>query len=233
LLYTKLIICLINEGGLNEEISNSFLSILFTSLFISTQVFGTNNISIDIGSAYLKPDKTYNITVKDAPGTRLNLYTNDKNPISAVVNKNNWATFHKVSISNNTKISFVKIFHIHGKFVRKAINYTRYVIIAANKKVSFSSLNPASAAPSKQAVTEQKAIAPSTKAAAQASNSAAAATDCTNGSYINSAGNTVCNPETSSSTPSGATARCSDGTYSFSKSHRGTCSHHGGVINWF
>jgi len=32
--------------------------------------------------------------------------------------------------------------------------------------------------------------------------------------------------------PNGASAKCRDGTYSFSKNHRGTCSHHGGVANW-
>src|SRR6266545_3156596 len=34
------------------------------------------------------------------------------------------------------------------------------------------------------------------------------------------------------SPPPGATARCRDGTYSFSQSRRGTCSHHGGVARW-
>src|SRR6266849_3835881 len=32
--------------------------------------------------------------------------------------------------------------------------------------------------------------------------------------------------------PAGARARCRDGTYSFSKHHSGTCSHHGGVGAW-
>jgi hypothetical protein len=32
--------------------------------------------------------------------------------------------------------------------------------------------------------------------------------------------------------PPGATARCSDGTYSFSQHRSGTCSHHGGVAAW-
>src|SRR5689334_569641 len=32
--------------------------------------------------------------------------------------------------------------------------------------------------------------------------------------------------------PPGATARCRDGTYSFSHHHAGTCSHHGGVAAW-
>lgn len=55
---------------------------------------------------------------------------------------------------------------------------------------------------------------------------------CTNGTYVNSEGNTVCSPEASSSVPAGATAQCADGTYSFSQSHSGTCSHHGGVAQW-
>src|ERR1700730_16800752 len=32
--------------------------------------------------------------------------------------------------------------------------------------------------------------------------------------------------------PSGASAPCGDGSYSFSRHHRGTCSHHGGVARW-
>jgi len=55
---------------------------------------------------------------------------------------------------------------------------------------------------------------------------------CTNGVYTNSAGNTVCKPEHSSTVPEGATAKCEDGTYSFSESRSGTCSYHGGVAEW-
>jgi hypothetical protein len=33
--------------------------------------------------------------------------------------------------------------------------------------------------------------------------------------------------------PPGTTARCVDGSYSFSQHHSGTCSHHGGVAVWF
>jgi hypothetical protein len=32
--------------------------------------------------------------------------------------------------------------------------------------------------------------------------------------------------------PAGASAKCRDGTYSFSQHRRGTCSHHGGVEIW-
>lgn len=33
--------------------------------------------------------------------------------------------------------------------------------------------------------------------------------------------------------PTDATALCNDGTYSYSKTHSGTCSHHKGVELWF
>jgi hypothetical protein len=36
-----------------------------------------------------------------------------------------------------------------------------------------------------------------------------------------------------SAAPANATARCKDGTFSFAKQHRGACSHHGGVAEWF
>lgn len=55
---------------------------------------------------------------------------------------------------------------------------------------------------------------------------------CTNGTYVNAQGNTVCRPEESPTAPAGATAECEDGTYSFSESRSGTCSHHGGVKRW-
>jgi len=33
--------------------------------------------------------------------------------------------------------------------------------------------------------------------------------------------------------PAGATGQCKDGTYTMSKTHSGSCSHHGGVAKWF
>jgi len=50
--------------------------------------------------------------------------------------------------------------------------------------------------------------------------------------YTNSSGHRVHTPVRSSSRPSGATAECSDGSYSLSEHHGGTCSHHGGVSKW-
>ena len=50
--------------------------------------------------------------------------------------------------------------------------------------------------------------------------------------YTNSEGVRVQSPTYYNSVPAGATAICRDGTYSFSRSRRGTCSHHGGVARW-
>jgi len=50
--------------------------------------------------------------------------------------------------------------------------------------------------------------------------------------YINVDGNKVQSPTYSNTVPAGASARCGDGTYSFSQHRSGTCSHHGGVSSW-
>jgi hypothetical protein len=50
--------------------------------------------------------------------------------------------------------------------------------------------------------------------------------------YTNVDGNSVHSPIASDRAPSGASAHCSDGSWSFSQHHSGTCSHHGGVAGW-
>lgn len=52
--------------------------------------------------------------------------------------------------------------------------------------------------------------------------------------YVNRDGQSVHSPAHSRSgrVPEGASARCRDGTYSFSRHHSGTCSRHGGVAQW-
>lgn len=55
---------------------------------------------------------------------------------------------------------------------------------------------------------------------------------CGGDTYQNSDGNCVPVPRQADSPPSGATAKCNDGTYSFSQHRKGTCSGHGGVANW-
>lgn len=55
------------------------------------------------------------------------------------------------------------------------------------------------------------------------------ATSCGSDYYRNVDGNCVHRP---SSSPSGASAKCRDGSYSYSQNRRGTCSGHGGVASW-
>lgn len=57
---------------------------------------------------------------------------------------------------------------------------------------------------------------------------------CPTDYYRNSTGVCVHRPVKTqgSAVPAGATAQCRDGSYSFSQSRRGTCSHHGGVARW-
>lgn len=52
-------------------------------------------------------------------------------------------------------------------------------------------------------------------------------------SYVNVDGVRVRSPVFSDKRPTGASARCRDGSYSFSLNRRGTCSHHGGVAEWY
>lgn len=51
--------------------------------------------------------------------------------------------------------------------------------------------------------------------------------------YVNYEGITVQRPTYYDSRPAGASARCRDGSYSFSLHRRGTCSGHGGVAEWY
>jgi hypothetical protein len=54
------------------------------------------------------------------------------------------------------------------------------------------------------------------------------------GHYVNKSGQEVHSPANAKNggVPAGASARCADGTYSFSRHHSGTCSRHGGVAEW-
>jgi len=54
------------------------------------------------------------------------------------------------------------------------------------------------------------------------------------GRYTNKAGADVHSPAhtVTGQAPAGASAKCRDGSFSFSQNHRGTCSHHGGVAAW-
>ncbi|MFC5062669.1 DUF3761 domain-containing protein [Actinomycetospora atypica] len=50
--------------------------------------------------------------------------------------------------------------------------------------------------------------------------------------YTNVDGNQVQRPVAAAAQPAGASAKCKDGTWSFSQHRSGTCSGHGGVASW-
>ncbi|MEV0071547.1 DUF3761 domain-containing protein [Amycolatopsis sp. NPDC050768] len=83
--------------------------------------------------------------------------------------------------------------------------------------------------------TASKAAAPKTTARAKTTPKTTAAPPKTNTAacsgdyYRNSSGVCVHRP---SSNPAGATAKCKDGSYSYSQHRSGTCSGHGGVLTW-
>lgn len=56
------------------------------------------------------------------------------------------------------------------------------------------------------------------------------ATTCRSGYYKNVSGHCVHRPST---VRAGASARCRDGSYSYSEHRSGTCSYHGGVAVWY
>ena len=79
-----------------------------------------------------------------------------------------------------------------------------------------------------------KPPAPAPIPASQAASSASHGQLIEPGHYVNSDGQVIHSPAhtVDGSVPAGASARCGDGTYSFSTHRGGTCSHHGGVATW-
>jgi Protein of unknown function (DUF3761) len=100
-----------------------------------------------------------------------------------------------------------------------------------NRKALAILLTIAAAAVSGSAASARPLTAPAARQAVHAL--AAPATHdvaaCSRGYYQNAYGRCVHSP---SNNPAGATARCRDGTYSYSQHASGTCSHHGGVARW-
>lgn len=101
----------------------SGIGLVATLLIICTgTTFAQSKVGISVAVAYHKGGDKYSIVVKNKPGTKMELYVNDKNPVTATADKHDWATFNGVKLTGSAgKVSFTKV--VNGK--QKAINYTR------------------------------------------------------------------------------------------------------------
>ncbi len=213
---------------MKKFILSTLVATLGIVFFTGNVTLALSNTDIDINHAYQKNDNKYDVVIHEKAYTDVGIYVNDKNPVFAKANESDWATFKGVSLEGTKgKISFTIVFYDNGKTYQFPVNYVRYYNIA-DSNVGFSENDP-----------EQVPFytAPPVASAPAADSSSSQVTppaqQCTNGTYTNSRGETVCSPEVSTqSVPSGATAQCVDGTYSFSQHRSGTCSHHGGGANW-
>ena len=227
----------------------------FTALALTLSFAGTVSAqsapSVQVATAYNKGNNNYDVVVKDPAGIKLRLYVNDKNPVSATGNKNRWATFHKVPLKGHGKLSFTQVVKRHnGSTYETPLNYTSSYTTDRGK-VSFGTLSstpprvvvtpaPVVVTPNPQPVqstpqpTAQVVPQPAEQASPVVNTGTTDANLSNTNTYTNVDGNTVHSPaaSTDGSVPAGATAMCSDGTYSFSQHHSGTCSHHGGVSQW-
>lgn len=123
----------------------------------------------------------------------------------------------KIEGSNGTKVLTYKITYTDGKESARTKVSEEITVQSINKIVSvgtkpvvnISTQVPASSSPIPATVTPT--------------------TPSQGNGYTNVDGNYIKSP---GSDPAGATAKCRDGSYSYSQHRSGTCSGHGGVANW-
>jgi hypothetical protein len=124
------------------------VTFLMTVVLFGAQVAAQQpEVHIHIAVGYNKGHNNYNIVVQEQAGTKLELYTNDKSPVRANANKNNWATFHGVKLIGSGKISFTKSLSGKNRTTwQKPINYARHFTIS-DGHVTFSSIEQAKPKP--------------------------------------------------------------------------------------
>lgn len=145
-------------------------------------------------------------------------------PVTKSETKIEVVSFESIERNDNTIPSGerrVSVAGVNGeRSISYNVTYTRGIETARNEVTNVISKPPIS-----EVILNGTYVKPAPTAPTQSAS-------CPNGTYVNSTGNSVCRPYQSSGAPAGASAQCSDGTYSFSQSRRGTCSGHGGVASW-
>jgi hypothetical protein len=122
-----------------KRILSAISILLLATLLIAVQAQAKDN-AIYINNAYWKGDG-FDIVVKQTPNLKMKLYVDDKNPTSATVNSEGWATFSRVKLVGNGKISFA---WVNDSNQEHPIDYTSKFNVP-EPKVSFAEDNPAPA----------------------------------------------------------------------------------------
>jgi Protein of unknown function (DUF3761) len=187
------------------------------------QAYAAGTANVSVRGAFSDGYGSFSVVVADSrPGSKLVLYINRGEPQKVIVTPRHRAIFRYVELEGSGELSFAEVrTRNHGRHYLAPLRYVRY-FEATEGRVALASTEFAQpAAPNQEPPPNPAPVPPPTEP------------QCLNGTYINSEGNTVCKPEESpTGPPAGATARCRDGTYSFSQHRSGTCSYHGGVAEW-
>jgi len=104
------------------------LLLLGLALFLSPNVSAANSGAFYVNNAYFKGNGAYNVVVHDSNRDTLQIYVNGKKSVKAKVNKQGWATFQRVRLSGQSKLSFTKR---TGLFKYVPLKYTKYVRVSA------------------------------------------------------------------------------------------------------
>jgi hypothetical protein len=114
------------------------LLLLGSVLFLPLDAHAANSGSFYVNNAYFKGNGTYDVVVHDPSRDTLQIYVNGRKSVKAKVNKQGWATFQKVKLSGQSKLSFTKRVKL---FKYAPLKYTKYVRVDA-AKVTLSNNGP-------------------------------------------------------------------------------------------
>jgi hypothetical protein len=99
-------------------------------LVIPSHVSAVTNSAFYVDNAYFKGKGTYDIVVHDSKRDTLRLYVNDKKSKKAAVNNQGWATFQKVKLTGQSKLSFTKKV---GLFKYSPVKYVNYIRVNSSR----------------------------------------------------------------------------------------------------
>jgi hypothetical protein len=120
--------------------SNTLIGLLasvFIVLLASSPAYAQGSTNLHIAAGYSKGNGEYTIVARDKAWTKLTLYTDTNQTVKATTNKNDWATFNNVKLTNDTgQLTFFKLYN--GQSL--PVGYNPWYTLNGSK-VSFS-LNP-------------------------------------------------------------------------------------------